>query len=102
MTSEECPPSAFLMDLPGLEDIHSDITTTVALLLFLGGFSFCSTLRGVKRIVLLLTFNRAVCPLLATRTALQGVAILGLLCTAVAACILGLLFAGFSEAGAET
>jgi len=92
----------FLVGSPGLEDIHADITTTIALLLFLGRFCFSSTLRGMSRVVLLLTFNRAVCSLLATRTALQCGSVLGLLCTAVAACIFGLLFASLSETRAET
>ena len=94
-------PSYLLLGLPGLENIQSYITTTVILLLFLGLLSSCPTLRGMGIVVLLLTFDRAVCSLLATRTALQCTSILGLLCTAVAACIIGLLFVSLSEAWAE-
>lgn len=91
-----------LVSSPGLEDIHADITTAIALLLFLGRFCFSPTLRGMSRVVLLLTFNRAICSLLATRAVLQCGSVLGLLCTAVATCIFGLLFASLSETWAET
>jgi hypothetical protein len=89
------------LSLPGLENIHTYITTTITLLLFLGLLSSCPAFRGMSIVVLLLTFDRAVRSLLATRTALQCASVLGLLCTAVAACIIGLFFASLLEAWAE-
>jgi hypothetical protein len=78
------------------------MTTTTGVLLCFGLFSVCLALRGMSRVVLLLTLDRAVRSLLATSTTLQCSSVLGLLCTAVAARIFGLFLTSLSEAWAET
>lgn len=86
---------------PTLEDVQT-LDTTIVLLLRLGLCSVCLALGGMRGVALLLAFNRTVGSLLATRTALECGSILGLLCTAVTACITGLLLASHSEARTDT
>jgi hypothetical protein len=84
-----------------LEDIKT-LDTTIVLILRLGLCSVCVALGGMSGVVLLLAFNRAVGSLFATRTALEGGSILGLLLTAVTAHVAGLLFVSHFEAWPAT
>jgi hypothetical protein len=86
--------------LPTLENIEA-LDQTIVLLFCLGLCSVGLALGGMSGVVLLLTLDRTVGSLLATRTALECSSILGLLCTAVTARIIGLLFVSHFEAWAD-